>query len=174
MPKSRSSGIDHALSQTVLIFVRSFVLGKITDSGQRLTTVIKKKKRKGSCMEKGTCEKIPVKIDARFFCGDMFYSGTISNLSTEDMHINTKRCFPLGTRFVTIIRNGKDLLQVNTKVKGLTLTKGCYDGMDVEILNQSKNYLDYVNSLSPVRMISNDFLKGIQNKKLISVGNRCY
>lgn len=104
-------------------------------------------------MEKRTCEKIPVEIDARFFCGNMFYSGTVTNLSTEGMHINTKRCFPSCTSFVTIIRNGKDLLQVITKVKRLTRTNGCYDGMDVEILNPSKNYLDYVKSLSPVCVI---------------------
>jgi hypothetical protein len=66
------------------------------------------------------------------------------------MHISTKRCIPSGARFVTIIRNGKELLQVNTQVKQLTRTNGCYDGMDVEILSPSKNYLDYVNSLSPV------------------------
>lgn len=101
-------------------------------------------------MEKRTCERFPVEIDARFFCGNMFYSGTIFNLSTDGMYIKTKRCFPSGTRLLTIIRNGKELLQIITKVKQLTRINGCYDGMHVEILNPSKNYLDYVNSLSPV------------------------
>jgi hypothetical protein len=99
-------------------------------------------------MGKRTCVKIPLEIDARFFCGKMFYSGTVFNLSTESMHINTKSCFPSGTSFVIIIRNGKDLLQVITRVKRLTRTNGYYDGMDVEILNPSINYLEYVNSLS--------------------------
>jgi hypothetical protein len=97
-----------------------------------------------------TFERIPVEIGIRLFCGNMFYSGTVLNLSIEGMHINTKSCFPIGTSIVIIVRKGKNLLQVNTKVKSLTRTNGCYDGMDVEILNLSKNYLDYVNSLSPV------------------------
>jgi hypothetical protein len=114
---------------------------------------LKKKKNNGSRMEKGTCEIMSVEIDARFFCGNMYYSGTVSNLSTEGMHIKTERCFFLGSGLVIIIRNGKELLQVNTKVKRLTRTNGCYDGMDVKVLNPSKNYLDYVNSLSPVCLV---------------------
>ena len=101
-------------------------------------------------MELRIFKKIPVEIEARLFCGNMFYAGTVLNISIEGMHINTKSCLPSGASFVTIIRNGRDLMQVNTKVKRLTRTNGCYDGMDVEILNLSKNFLDYVNSLSPV------------------------
>jgi hypothetical protein len=101
-------------------------------------------------MEMRIFKKIPVEIEARLFCGNMFYAGTVLNISIEGMHINTQSCLPSGASFVTIIRNGRDLMQVNTKVKRLTRTNGCYDGMDVEILNLSKNFLDYVNSLSPV------------------------
>jgi hypothetical protein len=104
-------------------------------------------------MEKRTYERMPVEIDARFFCGKMFYSGTVFNLSAEGMHINTKKCFPSGTSVVIIICNGKDLLQVNTKVKRLTRTDGSYCGMGIEILNPSKNYLDYLDSLRPVCMV---------------------
>ena len=123
----------------------------IPDKDEQLYS--KKKKNKGSCMEQITGERMPVEIEARFFCGNMFYAGTVCNLSSEDMHIDTESCLPSGTSFMTIIRNGKDLLQVNTKVKRLTRTNGCYDGMDVEILKPSKNYLDYVNSQIPAYMI---------------------
>ena len=101
-------------------------------------------------MEMRTFMKIPVEIEARLFCGNMFYAGTVRNISIEGMHINTKSCFPVGTSIVIIFHKGKNLLQVSTKVKRLTRTNGCYNGMDVEILNLSKNYLDYVNSRSPV------------------------
>ncbi len=104
-------------------------------------------------MEKRTYDRMPVGIDARFFCGKMFYSGTVFNLSAEGMHISTKKCFPLGTSIVVIFCHGKDLLQVNTKVKRLTRTNGCYCGMGIEILKPSKKYLNYVDSLSPVCMV---------------------
>ena len=101
-------------------------------------------------MEMRTFTKIPAEIEAKLFCGNMFYAGTVLNVSIEGMHINTKSCFPIGTSIVIIFRQGKNLLQISTKVKSLTRTNGCYEGMDVEVLNLSKNYLDYVNSLSPV------------------------
>jgi len=100
--------------------------------------------------ERRSCERIQTNIDARFFYGNLFYSGTVSNISDNGMFINTKRFLPDDSMFVVIIRLENELLKIIAKVKRFTLTADNSAGMGVALLRPSKNYLDMVNSLKTV------------------------
>jgi hypothetical protein len=97
--------------------------------------------------ERRTCQRIQTNIDARFFYGNLFYSGTVSNVSDTGMLINTKRFLPADSMFVIIIRLENELLKVIAKVKRHTSTADNSAGMGVVLLSPSRSYLDLVNKM---------------------------
>ncbi len=101
-------------------------------------------------MEKRTVERLHSGIDVRFNYGDMYYSGTILNLSEKGMFIKTKICLPPGPMFVIMVREENELLKMLASVKYSTRARVHYEGMGVEILNPPANYKEYVDRLRPV------------------------
>ena len=100
--------------------------------------------------ENRSCERIQTNIDARFFYSNLFYSGTVLNLSDSGMFINTKRFLPADSMFVIIIRLETEFLKVIAKVKRIASTAGNSSGMGVELLSPSKSYLDLVRTIKTV------------------------
>ena len=100
--------------------------------------------------ERRSCERIQTNIDARFFYGNLFYSGTVLNVSDSGMFISTKRYLPSDSMFVVIIRLENELLKVIAKVKRMTSTAGNSAGMGVVLLSPSRSYLDLVNRMKTV------------------------
>lgn len=98
-------------------------------------------------MERRSHARISTKIDARFFYGNLFYSGTVSNISGKGMFINTKRLLPSGSIFVVLIRTENQLLKVIARVKRNIRDNGVNDGMGVELLSPSAMYMDLVGGL---------------------------
>ncbi len=98
-------------------------------------------------MEKRNYQRISTAVDARFLYGDMFYSGTIMNLSEKGMFMRTRICLPFNCLFEIIINKKDVLIKVNVRVKRVTKINGYYDGMGVEILNPQKEYLEFIDSL---------------------------
>jgi len=98
-------------------------------------------------MEKRAHPRIPTKIDARFFYGNLFYSGTVSNISQKGMFVNTRRLLPTGSIFVILIRAENQLLKVVARVKRNIRENGSHDGMGVELLSPSAPYMDLVSGL---------------------------
>ncbi len=45
------------------------------------------------------------------------------------------------------MRGEKEVLKILAKVKRVTKTDGYHDGMGIEVLNPSEEYLDFVNRL---------------------------
>ncbi len=101
-------------------------------------------------MEKRTVERMQSGIDARFNYGDMFYTGTIINLSEKGMFIKTKIRLPAGSMFVVLVLEENELLKMLARVKYSTRARVYYEGMGVEILNPPTNYKEYVDRLRPV------------------------
>lgn len=101
-------------------------------------------------MEKRSVERLQSGIDARFNYGDMFYAGTILNLSEKGMFIKTKICLPAGSMFVVLVRKEYELLKMLARVKYSAREKADCEGMGVEILNPPTNYEEYVDRLRPV------------------------
>jgi hypothetical protein len=96
--------------------------------------------------EKRAFKRINAKIDARFFYGNIFYSGTVLNISEKGMFINTKRCLPSDSMFVIIIREENALLKVIAKVRRSSAGSSS-DGMGVELLRPSADYMEFINRL---------------------------
>lgn len=97
--------------------------------------------------EKRAFKRIAANIDARFFSGNIFYSGTVLNISEKGMFINTKRCLPADSMFVIIIREENTLLKVIAKVRRSTLAGDGCDGMGVELLSPSADYMKFIHRL---------------------------
>jgi len=100
--------------------------------------------------EKRIYERIPVDLKSRFSYGNIFNSGTITNLSKKEMFIKTENVIPVDSVITVIMHTGKELFQVFAKVKRLNRTAEHYDGMDIEIISSNYNYLKYVKSLASV------------------------
>ena len=100
--------------------------------------------------ESRSCTRIQTDIDARFFFGNLFYSGKVLNLSDSGMFISTKRFLPSDAMFVVIIRLENELLKVIAKVKRIASTAGNSAGMGVELLSPSRSYLDFVGKMKTV------------------------
>ncbi len=98
-------------------------------------------------MEKRIFERIPSSLAVRFPHENMFYSGTVLNLSEKGMFISTKRLFPAYSVFSITIKRENELLKVFVRVKRAMKTNGYYDGIGVEILNPQKKYLEFVENL---------------------------
>lgn len=97
--------------------------------------------------EKRSFKRINTNIDARFFYGDIFYSGTVLNISEKGMFIHTKRRLPSDSMFVIIIREEHALLKVIAKVRRYSVDYTGSDGMGVELLSPSADYVKFINRL---------------------------
>ena len=98
-------------------------------------------------MERRSFERISTNINARFFYDNMFYTGSILNLSERGLFLSTKRCLPSDSMFVIIIRLEEKYLKLVAKVKRLAQGEGYYNGMGVEILTTSVSYLNFIRDL---------------------------
>ena len=96
-------------------------------------------------MKKRAFERIPVDFEVRLPCGNMFYSGTVLNLSEKGMFISTKRIYPVDS--ILNIQMEKETVYLLARVKSFKKTDGNSDGIGVEILNPPQNYLEFVSSL---------------------------
>jgi len=100
--------------------------------------------------DKRSCERINTNMYARFFYGNMFYSGTVLNVSDSGMFISTKRFLPTDAIFVVIIRLENELLKVIAKVNRIALASGNTAGIGVTLLSPSRSYLDLVDKIKTV------------------------
>ena len=99
-------------------------------------------------MQRRNFKRIPSDIKIIFSCDKMDYCGTITNISENGMFINAhEMCFPFDSTFEVDINFDGKKLSVPVKVSRLTKTNNSYDGIAVELLNPSQNYLDFVEDL---------------------------
>lgn len=98
-------------------------------------------------MERRSFERIPVRIDARYFYGNMFYTGTVCDLSEGGMFIRTRKYLPEKSMFLLMIRVNNKVLQIPAQVKRYVRTNGHHDGMGVVLLNPAKEYVTFLNEI---------------------------
>ena len=94
-----------------------------------------------------THRRIYTNIHARFFYGNLFYSGNVINISERGLFISTKRFIPSESMFVVLIRVEEELYKVIARVKRTERNTGSNDGMGVELLSPSSGYLSFVDRL---------------------------
>ncbi len=97
-------------------------------------------------MDKRAHERIPVSIE--FHCLDMEYFGTVMNISETGMFIKSEKiCFPLKLQFDLSIPCGSKIFNVPVTVKRITKSGNSYSGLGVELMEQPKDYLEFINRL---------------------------
>jgi len=97
-------------------------------------------------MKKRAFERVPVNLESRCFDIDNF--GTVTDLSENGMFISSKKIrFPLDSQFEVSVNLNTEQLRIPVKVSRITKSNGYYDGIGVELLNCTNNYLKLVNRL---------------------------
>ncbi len=112
-----------------------------------MNLLLKSKDENLSMVEKRSSERVPTTINAQFFYGNLFYSGTVLNVSEKGMFINTRRCLPKEAMFVVMVRSGKRSFKVIAKVKRANRFNDDCNGMGVELLSPSSEYLRFIDNL---------------------------
>jgi hypothetical protein len=97
-------------------------------------------------MKKRAFERIPVNLESSCFDIDNF--GTVTDLSENGMFISSKKIsFPLDTTFEVSVNLKTEKFHFPVKVSRITKSNGYYDGIGVELLNCTNNYIKLVNRL---------------------------
>ena len=101
-----------------------------------------------SNIQRRAFDRVPVNIKVRFYCCETDYLGTITNLSEKGMFIQmNKMLFPFDSRLEIIIPVKNKLMKVPVRVIRMTKSHNFFDGIGVEVLYTSWEYLELVNSL---------------------------
>ncbi|MBI5408485.1 MAG: PilZ domain-containing protein [Nitrospirae bacterium] len=102
-------------------------------------------------MERRSVERLPARLQARLFYGNMIYSGIVANLSEKGMFICTRINFPIDSVFVVIVLRNGQTFKFPVKVRRFTKSNnnhyGCIEesGIGVELLNTPQDYLEFIN-----------------------------
>ena len=99
-------------------------------------------------------DRIPVRVQARFFCGNKIYSGKIIDVSEKGMFVCTDMTLPRKSRLeIMILVNRKVLtipVMVRRRVKREDLQcKDVHSGIGVEFIDVPQSYIQYLNVLKP-------------------------
>jgi hypothetical protein len=99
-------------------------------------------------VEERDCKKIFSCLSAKYFYGNTLCSGNVTDFSESCICINTHFCFPLNTKFDMLLPLKEEVLTLPVKVQRLDKENGAYNIMCVEVLKQSKTYLEFAKSFS--------------------------
>ena len=104
--------------------------------------------------ERRSSERFPSNLEARFFYGNMIYTGKVINFSKNGMFISTKVPFPLNSEFIVVILLDNQTAKIPIKVRRKVSKEGDYysrmnNGVGIELLDAPQSYLNYVCSQKP-------------------------
>ncbi len=109
-------------------------------------------------MRKRQFERVSVDVTVSFFYDNALYTGKATNLSNNGMYIESDMCLPFQSKFELFLSTNSKVqllfplkyedIEVPVKVKRLVKADDCYNGMGVELLNHSEEYLDLIKSFS--------------------------
>jgi len=100
--------------------------------------------------EKRKCERKLVRERIIYSFGNIFYSGDLRNVSMVGMFVETAYCLPVDARLTVIMKNHNIFLNLIVKVKRLVRNSGLYKGMGLQLTDQQRSYVEYVDSLEPL------------------------
>lgn len=98
-------------------------------------------------MKKRAFERVNSNLHLSFSYNNSAHSGIVTNLSENGMRINTIDCPPYKAKFEVLFPVEGDILSLPAKVKRLVKRHDVVDGMGVEILIPSEQYLNFVRNL---------------------------
>lgn len=103
-------------------------------------------------MERRACKRIPVNIGITFFYINYLYSGIAENVSEKGIYFSTPDMLvPHGSLVELLVPLKGNFLSVHARVNRLNLkTEPAINFfLGAEVLNPSKEYLNFVNSVNP-------------------------
>lgn len=104
-------------------------------------------------MQERAFERVQTRIRVRLFCGFMYFTGIVTNLSENGMCIHSSVCLPSESKFEVIINYRNKVIKTIVKVSRTVETGGYYDIMGVALLNLHSDYLEFVDGLRLVRKL---------------------
>ena len=100
-------------------------------------------------MDKRTCERITVRITVRFYSSNEGYSGTAINISKKGMYILIRNMpFPVEQQLKISFPLNKAVIQLPATINRIIKSPDSHDGLGVELLNPSQDYLRFLKRLS--------------------------
>jgi hypothetical protein len=102
-------------------------------------------------MERRVYKRIPANIEVKFFCCSTLNHGTVTNLSEKGMFISTNEmCLPFDSQFEIFFPLKEKKIGIPVMLKRIVMEPDSNDGIAVELLNTSNDYLEIVNNLRSV------------------------
>ncbi len=99
--------------------------------------------------EKRAFKRVSVEEEISISYGNMFYSGTVFNLSQKGMFISTKKCFSLDSTSVIFFSQKNNYMKLFSKIKRVTELNGNQNGIGIELLSYPQVYLEFMEALRP-------------------------
>ena len=98
-----------------------------------------------------TFDRIPVLIDIEISCNNMVVTGTLMNISESGMFIRTNNMPspPCSQIEITIPQEDKSI-NISGRLVREENIRGYYNGIGVEVLNPSQDYMDFIDDLITV------------------------
>jgi hypothetical protein len=100
----------------------------------------------GSFKEKRGIERVPVNEEVVISHKNMFYAGTVLNLSGKGMFIGTMKFFPLNSRVAISFRKRNDSMNLFATIKRAAKINKFYDGFGVELSDPPQAYLELIDT----------------------------
>jgi hypothetical protein len=94
-------------------------------------------------MERRAYERAPASLPVKLLLGNIYDSCDTKNLSKTGMFLNTWKPLPLGLKIGLLIPS-RNNVKVSARVARLVEKDDLFDGMGVEILDPSREYLECV------------------------------
>ncbi len=100
-----------------------------------------------SFKEKRVFERISVKKEISILYCNLFYSGTVLNLSPKGMFVETNKRFPVGFTSIIFLSKNNDSMKLLAKVKQITEPDGYNNGVGLELLNPPQSYFEFIDAI---------------------------
>jgi len=100
------------------------------------------------------CNKISLKVDARFSSAKMLNLGDVKGISKNCICISTKFCFPLDSLIELFVPFKRKAIDLTVRVDRFKRKNRLHEIMCVEVLNPSKEYIDFVYDFSSTKKVN--------------------
>ena len=101
-------------------------------------------------MEKRKHRRIDVSLTVTVCCEPYQYQATVTNISEKGLCIKTSMCFPVETQCKISILGKEGVFDIQAFVKRSNKKEGFNETMGLELLNPSRQYREFVNTLGGV------------------------
>ena len=108
------------------------------------------------------CNKLSSKVDVRYFWNKTLALGNITDVSKSCMCIDTEFCFPLNSRIELLVPCRRNVVAILAQVNRYSERDSLCRVMNVEILDQNREFLEFVKSLQKRRYKRINLALGIE------------